>query len=129
MMSKTMRTFETSQPWVIYTYGLTHDLWWPPWNSTRWLGYGKIECHCSICGEREVLKLRMPRFGQIADRGHHPERVRFLSQHVHKLQQTAPETWAQPLANPDAHGDLLDILRDVAAKATTRHRATPPQET
>ncbi len=103
-------TFETRQPWVVYTY-LHTDRW------TRIFGRTEIAAQCCICGVREVLKIKMPRFGPIVDRGPHPKRVAFLAEHVHRLQQTAPETWKLPLRNPDAHGDTLDILRDVATKA------------
>lgn len=117
-----MRTYETSQPWVIYTYGLTHDGWWPFWSSTRVLGYAKIEAWCTICGVREVFTCRMPRFGEIRDTGPHPLRTAFLARHVHRLRNTAPETWAAPLANPDAHPDTLDILRDVAERVASEPR-------
>jgi hypothetical protein len=112
-MTETLERCEETQPWVIYVYGLTHDKWWPIWNSTRLLGYAKIECQCCICGDRTVLKLRLPRFGPI------PARVAYLKEHEHPLQQRAPETWAWPLRNMRAlsGGDALDILRDVAERA------------
>lgn len=103
-------TFETAQPWVIYTY-LRSD------TQARILGSTKIRCECCICGVTETLKIKMPRFAVPVDRGPHPKRVAFLASHIHRLQQTAPETWKLPLRNPEAHGDTLDILRDVVAKA------------
>lgn len=111
-MSQTMETFETSQPWIVYTY--FRGEWF-----IRLHGYTEIACECCICGRRETLKLSMPRFGAVAEPegGKHPERVRFLSEHLHRLQQKAPETWALPLRNPAAHNDTMDILRDVANKA------------
>lgn len=118
-----METYETTQPWVIYTYGLTHDLWWPPWSSTRVLGYARIGCECCICGDRTVLTIKVPRFGSVPDQGKHPKRVAYLEQHRHPLQRTAPETWVRPLRNPAAHNDTLDILMDVAERAVRRRDA------
>lgn len=123
-MGEPYRTFETRQPWVVYTY-LHHD-WW-----TRVFGRTEIAAVCAICGEREVIKIRMPRFGPIEDRGPHPLRTAFLSRHEHRLQQTAPETWDKPSLNPEAHDDTLDILRDVASRAARSAapgRATPREE-
>lgn len=123
-----MERAETTQPWVIYVYGLTHDLWWPPWSSTRVLGYAKIECQCCICGDRTVLKIPLPRFGNIVDRGHHPKRRAYLEQHRHPLQQRAPETWVWPLRNMNAlsGADALDIMVDVAHRAA---QASAPERT
>src|SRR6476646_4146436 len=111
-MSETLETYETGQPWVVYTY-FRSDAW------TRIHGKTEIRCECCICGVRETLSIPMPRFGPvpIPEGGRHPERVRFLAAHEHQLQRTAPETWALPLRNPDAHKDTLEILRDVAEKA------------
>lgn len=124
-MSATMESFEHGQPWVIYVYGRTVDTWWPPWRSTRVLGYAEIECQCCICGDRTVLRIPIPRFGPIVDRGPHPLRQQYLERHRHPMQTTAPETWVWPLRNPAAHGDTLDILRDVANKAASMRRAMP----
>jgi len=104
-------TFDTDEPWVVYHYGRTHDAFWPPWRSTRLLGYGLIECECAVCGKREVLKIRIPRFGPVIDRGKHPKRIRFLLDHLHP-DKGHPMSWAKPLLNPDAHpgGMNLDML-------------------
>jgi hypothetical protein len=108
-----MQTFETSQPWVVYTYGRTHDKWWPFWNSTRVLGRMRIDLTCAVCGHREVATLRIPRFGEVPapESGRHPRRERFLAQHVHP-DRGAPMSWALPLLNPAAHqgGVNLDAL-------------------
>lgn len=121
-MAEIMETYETTQPWVVYVYGRTHDLWWPPWSSTRVLGHMKIECQCCICGDSTVLKLKMPRFGPIEDRGRHAARVAYLEKHRHPLQQTAPETWVWPLRNAAAlrGDDFMDIMRDVASNAVRK---------
>ena len=118
MGSERYRTYETGQPWVCYEYLHTDD-------EADALGYSEIEMVCAICGEKRIAKFVLPKCGEEPDYppGYkHEQRVQFLSEHVHKLQQTAPETWRFPLLNPDAHTDTLDILRDVAEKAS---RGTP----
>lgn len=106
-------TYETTQPWVLYRYGLTHDGWWPFWNSTRVLGRAKIGMECMVCGARETANLRMPRFGPVPEPegGRHPARVAFLKAHQHP-DRGHPMSWAKPLANLAAHegGASLDML-------------------
>lgn len=114
-----MTTYETTQPWVIYRYGLTHDRWWPFWNSTRFLGRARIECECAVCGEREIVSFRIPRFGPvpIPESGRHVERERFLADHAHP-DRGAPMSWAKPLLNMTAHqGGAVLVLRAVATDA------------
>lgn len=96
-------TFETTQPWVVYTY-LTTD------QRTRVTGRSKIACQCAICGERRVLTLRIPRFGSVQTpaTGKHPERIRFLLDHLHQ-NRPHPMAWAMPLLNPAAHQGGLDL--------------------
>lgn len=105
---KSMTTFETSQPWVVYTYGLTHDLWWPPHNSTRWTGRSRIRMTCAVCGVTEIARLRIPRLGKIPDNGRHPVRVRFLREHRHP-DRGAPMSWKMPMLNPEAHPGGFDL--------------------
>lgn len=106
----TVSKFDTDQPWVVYHYGLTHDGYWPPWSSTRFLGHSKIICECAICGDRSVLKMKMPRFGPVPEPkgGKHEQRIRYLLAHVHK-DRPAPMAWAKPLLNPAAHAGGLDL--------------------
>lgn len=103
-------TYEVTQPWVTYTFGLTHDRWWPLWNSTRVLGRARIQCTCCVCGQREVLSLRMPRFGKVPEpaSGRHSERERFLADHAHP-DRGAPMSWALPLRNLAAHPGGLHL--------------------
>jgi len=103
-------TYEEGQPWVCYHYGLTHYKWWPVWSSTRVLGYCKIVMECAVCGEREIFKGKIPRFGDVPvpAGGRHPERVRFCEHHAHP-DRGAPMSWAKPLLNPDAHAGGLDL--------------------
>ena len=101
-------TYETTQPWVLFHYGLTHDLWWPLWNSTRVLGRAKMVLECIVCGERRRVSFKIPRFGPILDRGHHPIRSAFLAEHAHP-DRGSPMSWARPLANPAAHARGIDL--------------------
>ncbi|MEX1185297.1 MAG: hypothetical protein WEA80_01745 [Gemmatimonadaceae bacterium] len=109
-----METYETGRPWVTYTY---------PYSDRNWrlwlLGRTAVDVECLICGERERLSLKIPRFGPIVDRGPHPLRTHFLAAHRHRLQATAPETWKLPLRNIAAlgRGDLQGLMTDVANRA------------
>lgn len=108
-MAEKKSTYDTDQPWVVYHFGLTHDGFWPPWTSTRVLGVAKIVCECAVCGKRCTVKCRIPRFGNPNPSGrHHPERLRFLLDHLHK-DRPAPMAWARPLLNPAAHRDGVDL--------------------
>ena len=106
-------TYETTQPWVAYHYGLTHDRLWPLWTSTRILGRARIGLECAVCGEKKVVSLRIPRFGPVPEpaSGRHPARERFLAEHEHP-DRGAPMSWAKPLLNSAAHpgGVSLDAL-------------------
>lgn len=104
-----MSTFETTQPWVVYHYGLTHDRWWPVWNSTRVLGRMKLVLECAVCGVRKVVTLRIPRFGKVPtpESGRHPVREAFLARHAHP--DRAPMSWARPLLNPAALSGGLNL--------------------
>jgi hypothetical protein len=104
----TMSKYEENQPWVVYHYGLTHDKWWPFWNSTRILGRGRIVMQCAVCGAEEIVSLKMPRFGPVPDQGKHPARVRFLLEHAHP-DRGAPMSWVRPLLNPAAMPDGIDL--------------------
>lgn len=104
-MTNWMERVETTQPWVIYTYGRTHDGWWPIWSSTRILGRCRIGLECCVCGHIEVVTLRIPRFGPVPEpaSGRHPERERFLTEHAHP-DRGHPMSWARPLRNMDVFG-------------------------
>ena len=109
-MTDRVEKFETPQPWVIYTYGLTHDGWWPIWNSTRVLGRSRIGLECCVCGHTEIATMRIPRFGPVPvpTSGRHPIRERFLAEHAHP-DRGHPMSWMKPLRNP-AFGVDLDLL-------------------
>lgn len=110
-----MERAEADMPWVIYTYGRTHDGWWPFWTATHVIGRARIGMECCVCGHREVVSIKMPRFGPVPEPkgGRHPERARFLLAHLHP-DRPHPISWARPLRNLDvftAHGGLdLDLL-------------------
>ena len=111
-MSKWKTTYETTQPWVVYHYGLTHDLWWPFWNSSRILGRARIGMECAVCGADEAVTLRIPRIGEVPvpASGRHPAREAFLGKHSHP-DRGHPMSWAKPLLNPEATGGIdLDLL-------------------
>lgn len=106
-------SYEVDQPWVVWTFGRTHDLWWPIWNTTRLLGRSRIGATCMVCGHRAVLTIRIPRFGPVPEppSGRHAKRQRFLDEHAHP-DRGAPMSWAIPLLNMAAHtaGINLDAL-------------------
>lgn len=105
-------TYETGQPWIVYEYPRTDA-------EAERLGAGLVRMTCAICGEKQDCELVFDgkEEARSATPGYkHPVRVAFLDAHKHPLQATAPETWTLPLLNPAAHGDTLDILRDVAEK-------------
>jgi hypothetical protein len=96
------RTYETSQPWVVYTFGRTHDGWLPPWSSTRVLGRACIVVQCAVCGDRTVLWIKIPRLGPVPDSGNHPARDVYLAAHAHP-DRGALMSWALPFLNIEAH--------------------------
>lgn len=112
-MHDPMSTYELTQPWVLYHYGRTHDRWWPFWNSTRVLGRFKLGVECTVCGDRRILTIRIPRFGEVPEPegGRHPARVAYLAEHAHP-DRGAPMSWARPMANPAVFegGIPLDAL-------------------
>lgn len=107
---QTHETYETTQPWVTYMYGLTHDRWWPLWTSTRVLGRARIRMTCCVCGTAETPSLRIPRFGPVPQpvSGRHPAREAFLARHAHP-DRGHPMSWALPLLNPAVHPGGMDI--------------------
>lgn len=109
-MKRRYSTYEVDQPWVLYHYGLTHDGWWPLWNSTHVLGRARIQCECMVCGGVEIANLPIPRFGPVPEpaSGRHPFRERFLADHAHP-DRGHPMSWKRPLANFAAHPGGLDL--------------------
>lgn len=107
-----VQTYQTDQPWVVYTFGLTHDNWWPLWGSTRVLGYFKVKCTCCVCGEETIQKIALPRFKKKGDlnpdKTPHPFRVKFLAEHAHP-DRGHPMSWKMPLHNLAVFKNGLDL--------------------
>jgi hypothetical protein len=95
------QTAEQDQPWIIYTFGRVHDGWWPFWRSSRIIGRMVVGAECMVCGKRKVLIAKLPRFGEVPDRGKHPLRIRFCLDHIHK-DKPHPAAWARPFMNLNA---------------------------
>ena len=113
-MSAFTERAETTQPWVIYTYGRTQDGWWPLWSSTRVLGRARIGLECCVCGHTEVVTIRIPRFGEVPEppSGRHSAREMFLDAHAHP-DRGHPMSWARPMRNMNVFGPggfSLDML-------------------
>ncbi len=67
---------------------------------------------CCVCGKRELIRPRIPRFGRVPEPpgGVHPERLAAMKRHAHS-DRGAPMSWALPLRNPFGTGGLdLDGL-------------------
>lgn len=107
-------TFETAQPWVIYSY-LTTDA-----EADANGGEGQILIRCAICGVREVCVIAIPDEPLHTPPDYrHPQRAAFLAAHQHPGVNRNPLSWEQPLANPAAlrDGDLEDVLGVVVDRA------------
>lgn len=114
-MSKRHETYETTHPWVCYTY--LHD----DAEADR-LGYTEIEMECCVCGEKRMVRFKLPTTAELDAMnlapGHkHAERVQFLTDHNHRPLPHAL-TWAKPLRNVAAHSETMDVLQTVARRAT-----------
>jgi hypothetical protein len=100
---QTLETYDTDQPWIVYTY-LTTD------RRTRITGRSKVRCECCICGKDETLTIRIPRFGTVdkPQAGKHVQRLEFLQRHLHP-DRPHPMAWVRPLRNPAAHAGGVDL--------------------
>ena len=125
-----METFESSQPWVCYYYGRTHDRWWPLWNSTRLLGRACIIAECCVCGDRTPLWLRIPRWGSVPvpAGGRHAARARYLALHAHP-DRGHPISWARPLRNLAVFDRGLDLDLLAARLEADLNGAAPEGDT
>jgi hypothetical protein len=106
----TQSHYDTDQPWICWHFGLTSDTLWPPWRSTRLLGHMKVVMECAVCGDRQLLTIPMPRFGEVKvpAGGKHPERLRYMLDHLHR-DRPSPMAWAKPLLNLAAHRKGIDL--------------------
>lgn len=75
---------------------------------------------CCICGEKETVRIRIPRWGPVPEPegGVHPERHRAIERHAHSGQRN-PRDWALPLRNVAAWpgGLPLDVFTSIAETA------------
>lgn len=87
-------TYETDAPWVTWTF--LSDDW-----ETRITGRSRMKMTCCVCGEREIIRVRIPRVGPVPtpEGGVHPERIKAKQRHAHP-DRGAPMSWALPLRNP-----------------------------
>lgn len=93
-------TYETDAPWVTWTW-LSTD------RETRVTGRMRMLLTCCVCGTREVIRVRIPRWGPVPTPagGVHPARVEAKERHAHP-DRGAPMSWALPLRNPFGNGGL-----------------------
>lgn len=99
--------YDTDQPWICWRF-LTTDA------RTRLTGRSVVLMDCCVCGEREKVCIRIPRFGAVPapPGGRHVERMRFMLKHLHP-DKPHPIAWAKPLRNLAAFGPGgldLDLL-------------------
>lgn len=98
--------YDTEEPWICWWF-LSTD------RETRITGRMRVLVECAVCGQREKLRLRIPRFGPVNPSGReHPARTRFKLAHLHPDKPHA-FAWARPLLNLAAHkgGVDLDLLK------------------
>src|SRR5262245_1963345 len=88
--------YDTDQPWICWRF-LNFDA------RTRITGRSVILMDCCVCGEKRKVRIRMPRFGAVPDNGRHPERLKFMFDHLHP-DKGHPMSWAKPLRNPFPQG-------------------------
>lgn len=96
-------TYETDAPWVTWTW-LSTD------RETRITGRSRLKLTCCVCGEREIVRVPIPRWGPVPEPegGVHPERAKAKIRHAHP-DRGHPMSWALPLRNPGAHGGGMDL--------------------
>lgn len=95
--------YDTDQPWICWWY-LSSD------RETRFTGRSRVLMECCVCGERETLRIKIPRFGPVPvpKGGKHIERLRFMLAHLHP-DRGHPFSWAKPLRNTAAHQGGIDV--------------------
>lgn len=93
--------YDTDAPWICWWF-LTTD------RMTRITGRSKVQMECVICGGQETIKIKIPRFGPVVQEGKHPERARFILEHMHP-DRGHPMSWAKPLRNLAAIGNTIDL--------------------
>lgn len=113
--------YDTDQPWICWTFLSTDQ-------RTRVTGRSTILMDCCVCGERERVRIRIPRFGAVPPPpgGRHAERLRFMLDHLHP-EKGSPMSWARPLRNFAVFGregidlDLLAMRLEADLREATTH--------
>lgn len=95
--------YDTDQPWICWRF-LSTDA------RTRVTGRSVIRMDCCVCGAKETVRIRIPRFGPVPvpPGGRYAERVRFMLAHLHP-DKGHPMSWEKPLRNPFAQRGGLDL--------------------
>jgi len=108
-------TYETDQPWVVYTFLTT------PEAEARNRGLVPVHMQCAICGGWVNAELQLPPPGRPAPLpvgGVHPMREAFLAVHAHPgAVRREPRLWEKPQLNPTARDDRWDLVRSLEARA------------
>jgi len=93
-------TYETDAPWVTWQW-LSTD------RETRVTGRMRLRLICCVCGQREIVKVKIRRFGKVPEPpdGVHPARKAAKIRHAHP-DRGHPMSWALPLRNPFANGGI-----------------------
>jgi hypothetical protein len=103
--------YDTDLPWVCWWF-LSTD------RETRFTGRSRVLMQCAICGQRRKLRLRIPRFGPIPDRGEHPI-TQFKLDHLHRWSDPCP--WCGPSTPKRGEPCSSECL---AAVESAGHRST-----
>ena len=114
-------TYETDAPWVTWTW-LSTD------RETRFTGRMRVRLTCCICGETEIIRLRIPRFGPVPTPvgGVHPARHQAKDRHAHPGLRD-PADWKLPLRNWAAwpQGVPLGLFQRLAETAVIEANEQP----
>lgn len=109
--------YDTDQPWICWWF-LSTD------RETRLTGRSRVEISCCVCGKRETLRIKLPRFGTvpIPPGGRHAERLRFMLAHLHP-DRGHQMSWAKPLMNPWPNGGIDTELLAMRLQADLNRQA------
>ena len=102
---------EADAPWVTWTLPYTDRM-------TRLAGRSTAVMTCCVCGARERVSVRIPRWGPVPvpPGGRHQARLDAIVRHAHPHQRN-PSDWALPLRNIQPGTDVLGIIGRVVDTA------------
>lgn len=87
---------------------------------TRITGRMRMMLTCCICGRREIVRPRIPRWGPVPapEGGVHPERIKAKERHAHPDRRD-PRDWVLPLRNMAGWpgGVPLSVFENIARTA------------